>query len=646
MGPVHDHPCFNFDHTTNPAKKRMKKLNKDVSELFHSSKIRISTNLIYKFRAFQFKMREQIEQFNCHANQSLGGNIHRIEFPECNALFEELKNSIIPEEKRFMTQFASAVALPNGYRVKGYLTWSSFHKLYPPSVATFNTRRSLLLNNDIGCPHKICFFSLEKDYDYYLQLWNRSDANNGTEALTGEKLCRIPTDFLRIFPGDVIHGGGFKTLNSSGNFRVQLFVTSPSFEKTRFICQKTIENVTYLTIDESFLKRFKFDVESCEQNRLLHSALTSSVKTNGNKRDVGSKIVDNVKPCGSSKSNKSICDQHSSHRDWNLDSSKSSSRGFETVCSSKSNKSIWDQHSSQHGWDSSKSSSRGFETLNSKRNSDNHSLLKTGAASTFPVKTTVNSYAFGSGSSKSKKSIWNQHSSQRGLNLDSSKSSSLKNMFSTRTSDNHSLLEPFKAKTDWSGVNKIAPSMDRKNSDSSPDYGYYGPNNAKEKSLPRNKGLPIAKSTFNDKSNTMVERNNSCLAIESEVSANKSISKAFQVPTVSKKKNTIETNLCCVIEDSTNLQVNVPYTPIVTSNNKNNVCVINNDIQSNVETNNDELDNESLLIDYEASDSEELSFSQTLETINNDIDICSTSGDNNQNVLNLTPNPLNVEDSY
>ena len=343
MGPVHDHPVFNFDHTTGPAKKRMKKLNKDVSELFHSSKIRISVKLIHKFRAFQFEMSEQIKEFNLNANQSLGGNIHRIEFPECNALFEELKNSIIPEEKRFMTQFASAVALPNGYRVKGYLTWSSFHKLYPPSVATFNTSRSLLLNNDIGCPHKICFFSLGKDYDYYLQLWNRSDANNGTEALTGEKLCRIPTDFLRIFPGDVIHGGGFKTLNSSGNFRVQLFVTSPSFEKTRFICQKTIENVEYSTIDESFLKNFKFDVESCEQNRLLQSALTSSVKTNGNKRDGVSKIVDNVKPCGSSKSDNE-----------------------------------WDQYPSQRGWNTvpSKSSSRGFKTVSSKRTSDNHSLLK------------------------------------------------------------------------------------------------------------------------------------------------------------------------------------------------------------------------------------------------------------------------------
>jgi len=266
MVPVHEHPCFNYDHKTNTSKKRMKKLNKDVNDLFHSSKIRINDKLLYKFRAFQYEMRNQIEQLNRHANQSLGGNIHRIEFPGCNALFEELRNSTNAAEQLFMTEFASAVALPNGYRVKGYLTWSSCHKLYPPSVATFNTNRRLRFHNDIGCPHKICFFSLEKDYDYYLQLWNRSDANNGTETLTREKLCRIPTGFLRTFPGDVIHGGGFKTLNSPGNFRVQLVVTSPSFEQTDFIYQRSFENVEYSTVDDSFLNSYKFDVESSESN--------------------------------------------------------------------------------------------------------------------------------------------------------------------------------------------------------------------------------------------------------------------------------------------------------------------------------------------------------------------------------------------
>ena len=267
--------------------------------------------------------------------------------------------------------------------------------------------------------------------------------------------------------------------------------------------------------------------------------------------------------------------------------------------------------------------------------SSTHAHARSSTPSTHAFKKTVNNWAVGSKidykwehyqpkrKSEKHKSVWDQFSSKP----------------SGRGFKNN--LEPFKAKTGWLGFNKIASSMDQNNSEPRTDYSYYGPNTPKEKSL------PIAKSTFNDKSNPMVERNKSCLAIESEVSTIKSLSKAFQEPSVSKKKNTIETKLCRVIVDSTNLQVNVPYTPIITSNNKNDICVINNDIQSNVKTNNDELyeNDETMLINYEASDNDETSFSQTLETINNDIDICSTSGDNNQNVLNLTLNPLNEEES-
>ena len=136
---VHARPCFNFDHKTNVSKKRRKKLNRDVNSLFHSSKIRISDRLLHRFRAFRYENHKTRD-----ANQSLGGNIHRIEFPGCNALFEELKNSTNAEELAFMTEFASPVALSNGYRVKGYLTWSSSHRLYPPSITTFNTDDRLL----------------------------------------------------------------------------------------------------------------------------------------------------------------------------------------------------------------------------------------------------------------------------------------------------------------------------------------------------------------------------------------------------------------------------------------------------------------------------------------------------------------------
>ena len=74
--------------------------------------------------------------------------------------------------------------------------------------------------------------------------------------------------------------------------------------------------------------------------------------------------------------------------------------------------------------------------------------------------------------------------------------------------------------------------------------------------------------------------------------------------------------------------------------NNNDVSVTSNGIQSRVEINNNYSDDEDMLIDYEDSDNEKNSFSEIMDKINNDIDICSTSGDKNQHVLNLTPNPL------
>ena len=61
-----------------------------------------------------------------------------------------------------------------------------------------NTYTRICQEGDIGCPHKIVF-SLEDNSYYYLQLWNRSDANINPEILIEEQLCRIPTDYLRTF---------------------------------------------------------------------------------------------------------------------------------------------------------------------------------------------------------------------------------------------------------------------------------------------------------------------------------------------------------------------------------------------------------------------------------------------------------------
>ena len=67
-------------------------------------------------------------------------------------------------------------------------------------------------------------------------------------------------------------------------------------------------------------------------------------------------------------------------------------------------------------------------------------------------------------------------------------------------------------------------------------------------------------------------------------------------------------------------------------------------MQSHVGTNNDYVDDEDMLIDYETSDDEETSFGEILDKINKDIDICFASSANNHNLLNLTPNSLNEEE--
>ena len=95
-----------------------------------------------------------------------------------------------------------------------------------------------------------------------------------------------------------------------------------------------------------------------------------------------------------------------------------------------------------------------------------------------------------------------------------------------------------------------------------------------------------------------------------------------------------------------NRQVNISYTLIITSKNNNDVCVTNNDIKSHVETYNYYSDDEDMLIDYESSDNDKNFFSEIVNKINKDIDTCSILVAKNLNLLNLTPNPLNKEESY
>ena len=178
-----------------------------------------------------------------------------------------------------MKELNDLVGLSEDYHVKGYVTWFSSHNINPPSFTHLNVNEENLPHTDIGCPHKMCVFSLEKNFDYYLLLWYMSD-NASVKTLSDGKLCRIPTNFLRISPGNTIHGGVFKTLNSFGNFRVQLVITSHLDSQTHCLRQRTLE-VKYSNISDVFLNRFKFDVKEHISHKIS--------KNNINENEVQSK---------------------------------------------------------------------------------------------------------------------------------------------------------------------------------------------------------------------------------------------------------------------------------------------------------------------------------------------------------------------
>ena len=56
-----------------------------------------------------------------------------------------------------MTDFNKVIDFPAGYNIKRYLTWSSSHKLYPPSITTLDKDKIIYQEGYIDCTHKIYF---------------------------------------------------------------------------------------------------------------------------------------------------------------------------------------------------------------------------------------------------------------------------------------------------------------------------------------------------------------------------------------------------------------------------------------------------------------------------------------------------------
>ena len=73
-------------------------------------------------------------------------------------------------------------------------------------------------------------FSVDPEYDYYLQVWKNSITTS--KPLQCPELVRVKYGNVRIFPGSTIHGGGFLNSKSTGNSRIQLHIYSKSHPGT------------------------------------------------------------------------------------------------------------------------------------------------------------------------------------------------------------------------------------------------------------------------------------------------------------------------------------------------------------------------------------------------------------------------------
>ena len=66
-------------------------MNRDIFLKFNSSKKRMCNTLLNKFRVFVCENHDKLVRMNRDSMRNKGYNIQRIEYPECNTLFDELK---------------------------------------------------------------------------------------------------------------------------------------------------------------------------------------------------------------------------------------------------------------------------------------------------------------------------------------------------------------------------------------------------------------------------------------------------------------------------------------------------------------------------------------------------------------------------
>ena len=261
---------YNFDPRKRFAIKKTKTLNTEWNNKYNSSKIELPSSVQNKFNELYLYYQE--------ANIAYDSNVQRLEIEEMNEIIVKIKDSIIESDRKWYKQFTQAIGRQE-FHVKGFLTWSRSQFLECPNQTYIQRSHDSRTNVS---PFKCCYFSIDPNHDYYLQGWTKQE--NRT-VLNTPDLIRIRYGNMRIFPGDFIHGGGFKNTRSTGNFRIQLLIIDDGhklYHPLRHI-EWTLDK-DYVNVSEKESSCYNFEEENEDDdsnynNSIVRNYTSSSFKS-------------------------------------------------------------------------------------------------------------------------------------------------------------------------------------------------------------------------------------------------------------------------------------------------------------------------------------------------------------------------------
>ena len=258
---------YNFDPRGRLFKKKTKSLNTEWNKKYNTSKIDLPISVQSRFN--------DLYLFYQKAKIARDSNVQRYEIPNMNEIFLEIKDSIIESDRKWYRQFTQAIGRQE-FHVKGFLTWSRDQFLESPGQ-TYVQRRNE--ERTKVSPFKCCYFSIDPHHDYYLQGWTKMDNRS---VMNTPDLIRIRYGNMRIFPGDFIHGGGFKNTRSTGNFRIQLLVIDKGHKLYNPFNYPN--HIDYVNVTDKELSCYNFEEEiedddSNYNNSIVRKYISSSFKS-------------------------------------------------------------------------------------------------------------------------------------------------------------------------------------------------------------------------------------------------------------------------------------------------------------------------------------------------------------------------------